>query len=94
MSARPVFYTQLLDDVRRIHAAHHRRYGASRLYAAQGGGGWSVSRGRIERLMRRHGNRALAGRRFQPCTNDRRHDLPIAPNLLKQDLSALRPDMA
>ncbi|SFT28098.1 Integrase core domain-containing protein [Methylobacterium sp. yr668] len=42
--------------------------------------------------MRRHGIRALAGRRFRPCTTDSRHDLPIAPNLLKQDFSAARPD--
>ena len=42
--------------------------------------------------MRRHGIRALAGRRFRPCTTDSRHDLPIAPNLLKQDFSAARPN--
>lgn len=41
--------------------------------------------------MPRHGIRALAGRRFRPCTTDSRHDLPIAPNLLKQDFSAARP---
>lgn len=38
--------------------------------------------------MRRHGIRALAGRRFKPCTTDSRHYLPIAPNLLKQDFVA------
>jgi transposase InsO family protein len=38
--------------------------------------------------MRRHGIWALAGRRFRPCTTDSRHDLPIAPNLLKQAFSA------
>ena len=42
--------------------------------------------------MRRHGIRALAGRRFRPCTTDSRHDLPIAPNLLKQLFSAARPN--
>jgi len=45
----------------------------------------------LERLMRRHDIRALAGRRFQPCTTDSRHELPIAPNLLKQDFSAAQP---
>jgi hypothetical protein len=30
--------------------------------------GRAASRGRVERLMRRHGIRALAGRRFRPCT--------------------------
>jgi putative transposase len=46
----------------------------------------------VERLVRRHGIRALAGRRFRPCTTDSRHDFPIEPNLLKQDFSAARPD--
>ena len=41
----------------------------------------------------RHGIRVLAGRRFRPCTTDSRHELPIAPNFLKQDFSAARPDM-
>lgn len=52
----------------------------------------SVSRGRVERLIRRHGIRALASRRFRPCTTDSRHDLPIAPNLLRQNFSAARPN--
>ena len=42
--------------------------------------------------MRAHGIRALAGRRFRPCTTDSRHDLPIAPNLLKQEFSVSVPN--
>jgi hypothetical protein len=91
-SARSASNRQLLDDVQRIHAAHHRRYGAPRVHAALRAEGRNVSRGRVERLMRRHCIRALAGRRFRPCTTDSRHDLPIAPNLLKQDFSAARPN--
>ena len=34
--------------------------------------------------MRRHGIRALAGRRFRPCTTDSRHFLPVAPSSLVQ----------
>ncbi|SFH15259.1 HTH-like domain-containing protein, partial [Methylobacterium gossipiicola] len=91
-SARSVSNRQLLDDVRRIHAGHHKRYGSPRVHAALRAEGRTVSRGRVERLMRRHGIRALAGRRFRPCTTDSRHDLPIAPNLLKQLFSAARPN--
>ena len=54
--------------------------------------GRSASRGRVERLMRRHGIRALASRRFRPTTTDSRHDLPVAPNLLKQQFSAPAPN--
>jgi transposase InsO family protein len=54
--------------------------------------GRSCSRGRIERLMRRHGIRALAGRGFRPCTTDSNHYLPIAPNLLAQCFTAPAPN--
>src|SRR6266511_2086162 len=53
----------LLADVRRIHEQHRRRYGAPRIHAALRAEGRSVSRGRIERLMRRHGIRAAIHRR-------------------------------
>ncbi|WP_244476735.1 IS3 family transposase, partial [Methylobacterium sp. Leaf469] len=46
---------QLLDDVRRIHAEHHRRYGSPRVHAALRAEGRTASRGRVERLMRRQG---------------------------------------
>ena len=54
--------------------------------------GRTASRGRVERLMRRHGIRALVGRRFKPCTTDSRHYLPVAPNLLKQEFVAAAPN--
>ena len=91
-SARLASNRQLPDDVRGLHAEHHRRCGAPRMHAALRAEGRSASRGRAERLMRHHGIRALAGRRFRPCATDSRHDLPVAPNLLKQDFSASRPD--
>ena len=52
----------------------------------------TVSRGRVERLMRRHGLRGAAARRFRPVTTDGRHGLPIAPDLLGQDFDASRPN--
>jgi transposase InsO family protein len=42
--------------------------------------------------MRHYGIRALASRRFRPCTTDSRHDLPIVPNLLKQAFSVSVPN--
>ncbi|GEO18600.1 hypothetical protein MAE02_62960 [Microvirga aerophila] len=45
------------------------------------------SRGRVERLMRRHGISALARRRFRPTTTDSRHAMPTAPNLLLQEFT-------
>ncbi|MGE7415093.1 IS3 family transposase [Methylobacterium tarhaniae] len=91
-SARSASNRQLLEDVQRIHAGHQRRYGSPRVHAALRAEGRTASRGRVERLMRRHGIRALAGRRFRPCTTDSRHDLPIASNLLKQQFSVALPN--
>jgi transposase InsO family protein len=54
--------------------------------------GHRVSRGRVERLMRRHCIRALARRRFRPTTTDSRHSLPIAPNLLQQKFTVSEPN--
>ena len=91
-SARATKNRTLLDDIRRLHARHHGRYGSPRMHAALRAEGHRCSRGRVERLMRRYGIRALAGRRFRPCTTDSRHHLPVAPNLLKQDFEAPAPN--
>ncbi len=84
-SARSAANRKLLGDVRRLHSEHHGRYGSPRMPAALRAEGRTASRGRVERLMRHHGIRALAGRRFRPSTTDSRHHLPVAPNLLKQE---------
>jgi transposase InsO family protein len=91
-SARAAVNRALLADIRRIHAQHRRRYGALRIHAALRAEGCSVSRGRIERLMRRHGIRAATHRRFRVVTTDSRHALPVADNLLGQTFLATRPN--
>jgi putative transposase len=90
-SARALGDRQLLADVRRLQSQHQGRYGSPRMHAALRAEGRGCSRGRVERLMRRHGIRALAGRRFRPCTTDSRHFLPVAPNLLVQRFVASAP---
>lgn len=91
-SPRAVANRDLLERIRRIHVAHHGRYGSPRMHAALRAQGDQASRGRVERLMRRHGIRALARRRFRPTTTDSRHQLPIAPNLLQQKFMASVPN--
>lgn len=91
-SPRSVANRKLLGDVRRLHAEHRGRYGSPRMHAALRAEGRTASRGRVARLMRRHGIRALAGRKFRPCTTDSRHHLPVAPNLLRQKFVATAPN--
>ncbi|QNT70166.1 transposase [Defluviicoccus vanus] len=76
-SARVAANRALLADVRRIHEQHRGRYGAPRIHAAVQAEGRSVSRGRVERLMRRHGIRAATHRRFRVVTTDSKHDLRL-----------------
>lgn len=91
-SSRAAANRELLVEVRRLHARHHGRYGSPRMHAALRAEGHGCSRGRVARLMRAHGIRALAGRRFRPTTTDSRHSLPIAPNLLQQEFVAPAPN--
>ena len=91
-SARAAANRRLLADVQRLHARHRGRSGSPRMHAALRAEGRGVSRGRVERLMRQHGIRAAASRRFRPMTTDSRHGLPVAPNLLEQRFVAPAPN--
>lgn len=91
-SARAKANRRLLQEVQSLHARHQGRYGSPRMHAALRAEGYRVSRGRVERLMRRHDICALARRRFRPTTTDSRHHLPTAPNLLQQKFTASVPN--
>ena len=43
-------------------------------------------------MMRHHGIRARAPRRYRVCTTDSKHSLPVAPNLLDQNFVTDRPN--
>ena len=52
-SRRAADNRQLVDDIKRVHGDTSGRYGSPRIYAELRAQGRGVSRGRIERLMRR-----------------------------------------
>jgi putative transposase len=91
-SPRAIANRELLSDIRRVHVEHRGRYGAPRIHAELRAEGQSVSRKRVERVMRRHGIRAHAPRRYRVCTTDSKHSLPIAANLLDRNFVAEKPD--
>ena len=91
-SPRAIANRKLLVDIRRLHAQHRERYGAPRICAERRAEGQTVSRKRVERIMRQHGIRARAPRRYRVCTTDSKHSLPVAENLLDQNFVADRPD--
>ena len=78
----------LLGDIRQAHEGSGGRYGSPRVHAALRAHGRQVGRGRVERLMRRHGVRGLVARRRQVQTTDSSHPFPAAPNLLDRQFAA------
>jgi putative transposase len=91
-SPRTAANRDLLDHIRRVHGDTRGRYGSPRIHVELKAQGRGVSRGRVERLMRRHGIRAIMARPRRVRTTDSRHDLPIAPNLLNRNFSAAAPN--
>jgi putative transposase len=55
----------LTDEIARLFAAHHERYGSPRLHQLLRSAGWVVSRRRVARLMRAAGLRARAVRGYR-----------------------------
>jgi putative transposase len=49
----------LVNDIKRVHRDTNGRYGRPRIHVELRAQGRGASRGRIERLMRRHGIRAI-----------------------------------
>jgi transposase len=78
--------------IRRVHQDSGGRYGSPRVHAVVRSQGRNIGRGRIERLMRRHGIRAIMAPPRRARTTDSRHALPIAPNLLARDFTAAAPN--
>jgi putative transposase len=87
-SRRSAANREIVDDIKRVHRGACGRYGSPRIHAELKAQGRGVSRGRIERLMRRHGIRAIMARPRRVRTTDSRHDFPIAPNLLERNFTA------
>jgi putative transposase len=91
-SRRSVDNRDLVDDIKRVHRDTCGRYGSPRIHQELKAQGRGASRGRIERLMRQQGIRAIMARPRRVRTTDSRHDLPIAPNLLDRDFTADAPN--
>ena len=91
-SPRAAANRELVDDIKRVHRDTNGRYGSPRVHAELRAQGRGASRGRIERLMRRHGIRAIMARPRRVRTTDSRHDFPIAANLLERNFIAVAPN--
>lgn len=82
---------QLLTLIQSLHAELKGAYGSPRMVRALRARGFSVSKARVERLMREHGLRGRHKRRFK-ATTDSRHHLPVADNRLARDFTPSAPN--
>ena len=92
VSERTKSNATLLAAIRQVHQDSSGRYGSPRVHAVLRRQGRGVSRGRVERMMRRHGIRAIMAPPRRVRTTDSRHGLPIAPNLIARDFTAPAPN--
>lgn len=70
---------------------HHGRYGAPRLTDELNDHGEICGKNRVARRMKYLGIRAKGKKKFK-VTTDSKHNLPVAPNLLNRDFSAVLPN--
>src|SRR5829696_3490515 len=77
-SPRAAANRELVDDIKRVHRDTNGRYGSPRVYAELRAQGRGASRGRIERLMRHHGIRAIMARPRRVRTTDQSVDIQEA----------------
>jgi len=82
---------KLLRVIEDVHKSSRGTYGSPRVYAQLKGMGHEVGKTKVERTMKKHGIRAKTKRKFR-VTTDSKHDLPVAPNLLKRNFSPEKPN--
>lgn len=78
-------------QVRRIFEQHRGRYGAPRITEQLNQEGHAVNRKTVAKSLKKQKLRARAAKKFKATTNSN-HNLPVAPNLLKQDFTATAPN--
>ena len=88
-SQREIENNKLLERIKAIHADTDEIYGSPRITDTLRDEGYTASRPRVARLMKKHHIRAKTRRKFKVTTNSD-HKYPLSPDLLHQDFSADR----
>ena len=90
-SAREMANQELYQKIKAVYNDNHSVYGSPRIYEELKDQGVACSENRVARLMRLRGLKAKQFRRFKSTTK-RNKAHPAAPNLLKRDFEAEKPD--
>jgi putative transposase len=91
VSARQKENERLLEKIKVIHKTSRETYGSPRIHAELCASGEKCSRKRVGRLMKKAGIEAKMKKRFK-VTTKANLKAKAAPNLLKQEFSALAPN--
>ena len=91
LSLRGKANAELANQIKAMFDKEKQRAGAKRIAKRLTAAGTPVGRHRVARIMRLHGWRAKAARKYKATTNSN-HTLPVAPNLLQQNFAASRPN--
>ena len=89
---RPAGEAALIDAIRTVHAASRGTYGAPRIHAALRLAGWRVNRKRVARLMRGDGLVGIHRRRYRGPGVSLGRPRTVAPDLVRRQFRADRPD--
>ena len=81
----------LLRVIEDVHKGSRGTYGSPRVFKVLKGLGHKINKSKVERTMKKNGIRAKTKRKFR-VTTDSKHNLPVAPNLLKRNFSPEKPN--
>ena len=82
---------KLAAKIKVIHGQNRKVYGSPRIHKELKDQGVSCGQNRVARVMKQEGIRSIVPRKFK-ATTDSKHNLPVAPNLLKQDFDVKEPN--
>ncbi|NIV96093.1 IS3 family transposase [candidate division KSB1 bacterium] len=86
-SGRAIEEKKIVKEIKMIHEETHGTYGSPRMTVELNSRGQSISKNRVERIMRKYDISTEKPRIFRVRTTDSNHDLPVASNLLDRDFS-------
>lgn len=91
VSAREMANRELYKKIEAVYNESHGTYGSPRIYHQLKRQGVACSENRVARLMRLRGLQAKQTKQYK-ATTKRNKSHPVAPNLLKRDFVAERPN--
>jgi transposase InsO family protein len=91
LSERESSKEYLADEAERLFKENKREYGRRRLWRAMRNAGYKIGQWQVRELMKMR-KLVPKGRKKYKATTNSKHNNPVAPNLLKQNFAAEKPN--